>query len=77
MSSLSNLATGDGSQAVLLVTHHVEEIPVGFDRILMLEGGKVVAEGRLESTLTANTLSQTFGMSLKLERVDGRWRAWA
>ena len=62
--------------AVVLVTHHVDEIPPGFTHVLMLAAGRVVARGGLEATLTAGRLSTCFGIALKLARRDGRWWAW-
>jgi iron complex transport system ATP-binding protein len=75
--SLASLAASPDATPVVLVTHHVEEIPPGFDHILMLAGGKVVTSGRLDEVLTAGALSNTFEMPLELERRGHRWRAWA
>lgn len=75
--SLAALAADPGSPPTVLVTHHVEEIPPGFDHILMLAAGRVVACGRLEEVLTSDTLSASFGMRLELERHGERWRAWS
>ena len=41
----------------------------------MLRAGGVVAQGPMETTLTAETLSATFGMPLVLEKNDGRYAA--
>ena len=67
----------DDTAAVVLVTHHVDEIPPGFTHILMLSAGRIVARGPLEQTLTAARLSACFGLALKLDRRDGRWTAWS
>jgi len=73
---LSVLACDHRSPALVLVTHHVEEIPAGFTHVLMLRHGAVVAQGPLESVLTADNLSQTFGVPLTLEQGSGgRWYA--
>lgn len=74
--SLASLAESPEAPPVVLVTHHVEEIPPGFDHILMLAGGRVVTSGRLEDVLTAEALGDTFGLPLSIERRDRRWRAW-
>ncbi len=76
IASLEDLAADEHSPAVVLVTHHVEEIPRGFDHILMLADAKVVASGPLATTLTAAALSSSFAMPLNLERKDGRYHAW-
>jgi iron complex transport system ATP-binding protein len=74
---LGDLAADTEAPAMVLVTHHVEEIPPAFTDVLMLREGKVVAAGPLELTLTAENLSATFGLPLVLERHDGRWTARA
>jgi iron complex transport system ATP-binding protein len=63
--------------ALVLVTHHVEEIPPHFTDVLLLRQGRVVAAGPLETTLTAEALEATFGLPLVLERHDRRWTARA
>ncbi len=74
---LQSLAEDVSAPALVLVTHHVEEIPPGFTDILMLREGAVVAAGPLESTLTAENLSATFGLPLVVDRHDDRWTARA
>ncbi|WP_436699705.1 ABC transporter ATP-binding protein [Nocardioides sp. BYT-33-1] len=75
VSTLSVLAYDPLSPATVLVSHHVEEIPPGFTHVMMLRGGRVVAQGPLEETLTPEALSATFGMPLVLEHHDGRYAA--
>jgi iron complex transport system ATP-binding protein len=74
---LRQLAEDVEAPALVLVTHHVEEIPPGFTDILMLRAGEVVAAGPLETTLTAENLSRTFGLSLVVDRHGQRWAARA
>ena len=75
VSTLSVLAYDPDSPATVLVSHHVEEIPPGFTHVLMLRDGAVVEAGPIESALTPEALSATFGMPLVLEHHDGRWAA--
>ena len=42
---LAALAADPYAPAIVLVTHHVEEIPPGFTHVLLLRGGRVVAAG--------------------------------
>jgi iron complex transport system ATP-binding protein len=72
---LGELASDTEAPALVLVTHHVEEIPPGFTDVLMLREGRVTAAGPLELTLTEENLSATFGMPLELERRGDRWAA--
>jgi iron complex transport system ATP-binding protein len=74
---LGQLAEDENAPALVLVTHHVEEIPPGFTHALLLRGGKVVSSGAIESALTAESLAETFGIPLELERVGSRWAARA
>ena len=76
IASLEEFALDAESPAVVLVTHHVEEIPRGFSHILILADGEVVASGPMADTLTAEALESSFEVPLKLEIVDGRYRAW-
>jgi iron complex transport system ATP-binding protein len=75
VSTLSVLANDPLSPAIVLVSHHVEEIPPGFTHVIMLRDGAVVAAGSIAETLTEETLSETFGLPLELESRDGRFAA--
>ncbi|MGE2835562.1 ABC transporter ATP-binding protein [Mycobacterium sp. SMC-4] len=72
---LSDLADDPDAPAMVLVTHHVEEIPPGFSHCLILSEGGVVAAGLLSDVLTAENLSQAFGQSISLDFIDGRYFA--
>ncbi|MGY1812026.1 ABC transporter ATP-binding protein [Blastococcus sp. SYSU D00820] len=72
---LGDLARYLYAPAQVLVTHHVEEIPPGYTHALLLREGGVVAAGPLEQVVTAEGLSETFGVPLQVERRDGRYTA--
>ncbi|SBT52871.1 iron complex transport system ATP-binding protein [Micromonospora auratinigra] len=74
---LAELAYDPDAPALVLVTHHVEEIPPGFTHALLLRDGGVVAQGLLGDTLTPDNLSKTFGLPLVVERSGDRWTARA
>jgi iron complex transport system ATP-binding protein len=74
---LGLLAQDTEAPALVLVTHHVEEIPPGFTDVLLLREGRVVAAGPLELTLTAENLTATYGLPLVVERHGDRWSARA
>lgn len=75
VSTMSVLATDSLSPAIVLVSHHVEEVPPGFTHVLMLRAGRVVTAGPLGEVMTAENLSATFAMSLQLSIEDGRYSA--
>jgi iron complex transport system ATP-binding protein len=72
---LTDLAADPDAPALVLVTHHVEEIPPGFSHCLMLSEGKVVAAGLLSEVLNAGNLSRAFGQSIAVDQIDGRYFA--
>lgn len=72
---LADLAADPDAPAIVLVTHHVEEIPPGFSHALILSEGRVVAAGLLADVLTAENLSKAFGQSIALDVIDGRYFA--
>jgi iron complex transport system ATP-binding protein len=75
--SLGTIATTPGSPTMVLVTHHVEEIPPGITHALLLRAGRVVASGPIGEALTSETLTEAFGLPLVLERNGGRYAARA
>ncbi len=72
---LADLAADADAPAIVLVTHHVEEIPPGFSHGLLLSQGQVIAAGMLADVLTAENLSAAFGQSIALARIGGRYFA--
>lgn len=63
------------SPMMIMVTHHVEEVPIGFSHAMLMRKGAVVAAGPLDEVFTEQNLSRTFGMPLELDRHAGRWSA--
>ncbi|PXY20725.1 ABC transporter ATP-binding protein [Prauserella muralis] len=72
---LSALALDPDAPAMILVTHHVEEIPPGFTHALLLAEGRSVAAGLIDDVLTSENLSAAFGQELLLERSGDRFFA--
>ncbi|HKS49241.1 MAG TPA: ABC transporter ATP-binding protein [Amycolatopsis sp.] len=72
---LSALALDPDAPAMVLVTHHVEEIPPGFTHVLLLRDGQAVVSGLIDDVLTAENLSKTFDQDLLLERSGERFFA--
>ncbi len=73
--TIATIIADPSSPAVVLVTHHVEEIAPGFDRLLLLREGGEVAAGPLDSTLRSDTLSATFDIDVEVVHDTGRWTA--
>jgi len=77
VTTLARIANENEVAGVLLVTHHVNEIPPGFTHVLLMAHGTVLGAGPIHSTLTAPLLSRCFGIELHLEHRNGRWLAWS
>lgn len=77
LSLLSGFAADAAAPSMVMVTHHVEEIPEGFTHCLVMKGGSVLAAGAIESVLNSETLSEAFELPLVLTSVDGRYLARA
>ncbi len=70
---LSRLAADPEAPPLVLVTHHVEEIPAHFSHLLLLRDGRVVVAGPIAVALTSDSLSECFGLPLRLSGDAGRW----
>ena len=74
---LSQLARDPKAPMMVLVTHHVEEVPDGFTHAMLLRRGSVLAAGPIADVFTARNLSRCFGVPLEIEYRRSRWSAWA
>jgi len=74
---LAALAADPTAPTTVLVTHHVEEIPPGFDHVALLRWGRLVAAGPTHETLCSETLTAAFGLPLEVAEAAGRFSARA
>ena len=78
VAALAAVATDPTAPPLVLVTHHVDDIPPGMTHVLLLRDGRVHAAGPIGDVLDDFNLSSCFGLELTLERRgDGRFSAWA
>jgi iron complex transport system ATP-binding protein len=75
LADLRSLVGEPRPRAVIVVSHHFEEIPAGFGHALVLAGGRCLAAGPIESVLRDDVLGEAFGLPLTVERRDDRWTA--
>ena len=75
--SLSRLADDEDAPASVMVTHHVEEIPRATTHAMLLQRGRVVAQGPIATVLTSEHLTAAFGLALEVDVHDGRYTARA
>lgn len=75
LSSLEVLSTDPYGAALVMVSHHVEEIATGFTHALLLGKATAVAQGPIAETLTSENLSQAFSQRLEVKLDQGRYTA--
>jgi iron complex transport system ATP-binding protein len=60
-----------GGTTVILITHHVEEIIPEIQRVVLLRGGRIVADGPKARVLTPTHLSRVFDAPLQIDYSGG------
>lgn len=75
LADLAALARETRPGAILLVLHHVEEIPAGFDQALVLRAGQAIACGPIGSAVASRPLTEAFGLPIRVERHGSRFSA--
>ena len=82
LATIQLLVQSSGGPTVVLITHHIEELPPGTSQVLLLGEGKPVASGSMEAVLRPEILTPTFGFPMEVRRSGGRYylevhpRAW-
>lgn len=74
---LGAYASSPAAPSMVMVTHHLEEIPTGFTHALLLNAGRVVAQGEINRIITGDLLSETFGFGLIVSQEAGRFQVRA
>jgi iron complex transport system ATP-binding protein len=74
---ISALAADPKAPTLVMVTHHVEEVPPGFTHAMLMRRGSALAAGPLAEVFTERNLSKCFGVRLVLEEHGSRWSARA
>jgi iron complex transport system ATP-binding protein len=73
LASLSALFAARSDLTVVGVSHHVEEIVEGYDRMLLIAGGRVIAQGDRDAVMAGSGIGQVYGPSCVLDHHGGRW----
>jgi len=77
LARLAALAADPSVPPMVLVTHHLEELPSGVTHAALLRGGRLVGAGPVDDVLTDVAVSDAFGVDVTVEQRGGRWRAAA
>lgn len=72
---LGDLAMDPDAPAIVMITHHLEEIPAGFTHAMLLDEGEVVAQGLIDDVLTSENVSRAYHQPIEVTNDDGRYFA--
>ncbi len=61
---------------IVIVTHHLNEIPPEVGRVVLLDDGRVAADGPKAAVLTEDTLSNVYGVRVRVAEIDGYYLAY-
>ncbi|MDB5354809.1 MAG: ABC-type molybdenum transport system, ATPase component/photorepair protein PhrA [Phycisphaerales bacterium] len=77
LAAVQGLTTTEGAErpTVLMITHHLEELPPATSHILLLDNGRAAAMGPPEEVLTPGTLSPVYHCPMEITRLGGRFYA--
>ncbi|MGH9271183.1 MAG: ABC transporter ATP-binding protein [Ilumatobacteraceae bacterium] len=75
VAALDAIASGPDPLPLVLVSHHVEDVPASMTHVALLKAGCLLASGPIDEVLDADALSECFGLELQLERRAGRLSA--
>ncbi len=73
LATIARLRLEHPQLTILMVTHHAEEIAPNTDRVLMLQAGRVAADGPPDRVITPEMLSHVFGCKVFVQKRSGRW----
>lgn len=73
LATVQKLAGEAGGPAIVMITHHVEELPPATSNVLLLREGKVVASGGPAEVLTGEILSAAYGCRVNVRQSHGRY----
>jgi iron complex transport system ATP-binding protein len=77
LTSIDQLRRAQPSLTSVLVTHHLEELPVSTTHAILLREGQVLASGVADDVLTTELISACFDHPITIDKSGGRWTARA
>lgn len=77
LASLDQLAATYPDMPTVMVSHHLEDLPVSVSHALLMRHGEILAKGEVGDVLTSELVSECFGFPIDVHSLDGRWAARA
>nr|WP_245531651.1 ABC transporter ATP-binding protein [Corynebacterium capitovis] len=75
VSYVGDMALDPDAPAMVMITHHLEEIPYGFTHAMLLDEGRVIAQGLIEDVLTSANVSRAYHQPIEVSAQGGRYFA--
>jgi iron complex transport system ATP-binding protein len=66
----------DAGRNILVVTHHLNEIPPGIDRVVLLQNGQIAVDGQKNEVLTDDILSEVYEVPIRVTEINGYYLAY-
>ncbi len=73
LATVQSLLESAGAPTVILITHHIEELPPTTSQVLLLADGRPAAIGAMDGVLRSEILSRTFGVPVEVRTAGGRY----
>lgn len=77
LASLDALAEDQPELPMVMVSHHLEDLPTSVTHAMLMRDGKVLAAGEAGEMLTSELVSECFGFPIEVHEFGGRWAARA
>ena len=77
LAAVTDLRVSDPELAIVVVAHHLEDLPSGTNRAMLMAKGESVAQGPAAEILASDPISACFGIPVEVTERDGRWSAHA
>ncbi len=65
----------EAKMTVLVVSHETSLLPASCERVVLLNEGRIVADGQTQTVLTSETLEKVYGCKIEMREIGGRLHA--
>lgn len=73
LATVEKLLSDDDPPAILMITHHVEELSPRTSQVLLMKHGRFVATGAPDQVINPETLSEVYGCKVYVKKTHGRF----
>jgi len=73
--TLDRLLNRPDHPTIVMISHHLDELPQAVDQVVLLKGGRVFGDGPPATLLTSESLSRLWDCRVEVLRSNGRYVA--